>query len=729
MECKKIYVALAFALSLSASCREDVCRYANPLIGTADNGHTFPGACVPFGFVQPSPDSGNCRWEYCSGFNIADTALIGFSQTHLNGTGCSDLGDVLILPFSTDAPLRHTPYVKESLSAVPGYCSVEFDDGIFVEMTATQRVAQYSVKYADSGRRKLYVDLQNGNVNGPGNLLFHVLEADVSYDDEYTLSGMLRTKNWTERQWYFVMKFSEPYIARTALELHHLEKADKVIFEFAPSDRPLGVKVAMSTVGVQGAAKAIEAEAPGWNFNEVRSKAHKKWHDLLSRVEVKGSEEQKMNVYTSLYHLFVQPNNIADIDGRYRDAKNNVRQSDDGDFYSTFSLWDTYRAANPFYALFNADMVDGFINSLLDQFDVQGYLPVWPLWGKETHCMIGNHAVPTIVEAYFKGYRGFDVQRAWNAVKTTLTTNHERSSRFDIMDKYGYYPFDLVERESVSRTMEMCYDDYCASLFARDLGYIEDAEFFAERSRNWLNLFDHESGLVRGKDSNGNWRTPFDRFAISHAATHGGDYTEGNAWQYTWHVQQDPYKLIELMGGPDKFETKLDSLFFLDTVSENNTGFVGDVTGLIGQYAHGNEPSHHVAYLYQFAGKPWKTQSIVREVFDRFYRPLPDGLCGNDDCGQMSAWYLFGAMGFYPVDPVSLEYVLGAPQIPYIRLHLQNGNTFTVKASGISMQNKYVERVLLNGQELQGFKLRHQDIVNGGVLEFIMTSIPSNEKN
>ncbi len=713
------------ALLMGVSCsQEDVCLYADPLVGTADNGHTFAGACVPFGMVQPSPDSGNCKWEYCSGFNIADSTLIGFSQTHLNGTGCSDLGDVLILPFSTETPEHDNPYVKESLKAVPGYCTVDLCNGISVEMTATEHVALYNIKYVKGENRNLYVDLQNGMVNGPGNLLFHVLEADINYEDDCTVSGRLVTRNWTTREWYFVLKLSEPYVRRTNLELDPKEKADKMLLSFAGKGGNLGVKVAMSTVSIEGAKASLEAELPAWNFGAVRKEAHAKWHELLSRVEVKGSLEQKKNVYTGLYHLYVQPNNIADIDGSYRNAKREVKKVACGNrYYSTFSLWDTYRAANPWYMIMNPEMVDSFIQSMLEQYDAQGFLPIWALWGQETYCMIGNHAVPTVVEAYLKGYDGFDAERAYAAVKGSLTTNHMRSSQFDLLDRYGYYPFDIVERESVSRTIEMCYDDYCASIMAEKLGYSEDAEFFAKRAQNWMNLFDPESQLVRGKDSKGNWRTPFDRFALSHAATHGGDYTEANAWQYTWHVQQDPEKLIELLGGEDRFETKLDSLFFLDTVSENNTGFVSDVTGLIGQYAHGNEPSHHVAYLYQFAGKPWKTEALIREVFDRFYRPLPDGLCGNDDCGQMSAWYLFSAMGFYPVDPVSGEYVLGAPQIPQMTLHLASGKDFTVIAHNLSEENKYVASVNLNGKPLEGFKIRYEDIMAGGLLEFEMTDI------
>lgn len=703
---------LTTAMMVISSCSEDVCHWVDPLVGTADNGHTFPGACVPFGLVQPSPDSGNTEWEYCSGFNIADSTLIGFSQTHLNGTGCRDLGDVLLLPFITDTPEKDNPYIKESLKASPGYAEVHFKNGIQVEMTATEHVSHYLMKYPEI-TRKLYVDLQNGMVNSPGNLLSHVLEADINYEDNNTITGRLITHNWTTREWFFVLTFSEPFQSCTKIEPTGKEKADKVILSFNDGKKPLGVKVAISSVSIDGARKSMEIEDSTWDFDKIRKDAHESWHRLLSRVSVKGTTEQKRNVYTCLYHLYIQPNNIADNGEK---------------LYSTFSLWDTYRAANPFYTVLNPEMVDPFINSLLAQYDKQGYLPIWPLWGSETHCMIGNHAIPTIVEAYMKGFRGFDVKRAWEAVKTSLTTNHPRSSRFDLLDKYGYYPFDIMERESVSCTMEMCYDDYCAAIFAEALGYKEDAKYFRDRSQGWLNLFDTESKLVRGKDSKGRWRTPFDRFALSHAATHGGDYTEGNAWQYTWHVQQDPEKLIELQGGADAFETKLDSLFFLDTISENNVGFVGDVTGLIGQYAHGNEPSHHVAYLYQFAGKPWKTEALIREIFDCFYRPLPDGLCGNDDCGQMSAWYLFSAMGIYPVDPVSCKYVLGAPQIEEITLSLPEGRKFTVRANGLSEENKYVESVLLNGHLVEGYTIPHDCIVEGGLLEFNMTNEPKSNK-
>ena len=704
-----VMACLLLPLALCCTRVEDVCSYVDPFIGTADNGHTFPGACVPFGLVQPSPDSGNDEWKYCSGYNIADDTLIGFSQTHLNGTGCQDLGDILLFPFSGTSDTFRTGYDKASQVATPGYYSVQLENGVQARLTATARVAQYLFQYGDAASRRLMVNFQNGIVFTPGNLLQHVLDADISYDDCCTITGHLSVKNWVGREVYFVVKFSEPYVIRTNLPLQPEEKADKVVLDFATGTAPLGVKVALSSRSVEGALAALDAENPGWDFEKTRAAAHEKWHSLLSRVEVEGSEEEKTNVYTSLYHLYIQPNEISDVNER--------------PFFSTFSLWDTYRAAHPFYTILNPEMVGPFVQSLIDQFHTQGFLPIWPLWGGETHAMIGNHAVPVVVEACLKGFGGFDPEEAYEAVKTSLTVSH-RKSDWEIYDRYGYYPFDLVEVESVSRTMETCYDDYCASLLAGHLGHKEDSVFFAQRALNYQNLLDPSSGLVRGKDSKGAWRTPFDKFRLSHAATAGGDYTEGNAWQYTWHVQQAPQTLVDLLGGADAFEAKLDSLFFLDVVSQANTGFVDDVTGLIGQYAHGNEPSHHVIYMYQYAGRPWRTEALVREVFDRFYRPLPDGLCGNDDCGQMSAWYLFSAMGFYPVDPAGGEYVLGAPQIPSITLKLPGGKTFTSRALGLSPIHKYVKSVTLNGMPLEGFKLTYNDIMQGGVLEFEMTDTP-----
>ena len=392
-----------------------------------------------------------------------------------------------------------------------------------------------------------------------------------------------------------------------------------------------------------------------------------------------------------------------------------------GEYYSTFSLWDTFRAAHPMYTILVPEKVPDMINTMLTHSKVQGFLPLCALWGKENYCMIGNHGIPVVVEACMKDIEGVDPAQVYGEVKNTLTRNHYRSE-WNIYDEYGYYPFDLIKDEAVSRTLEGAYDDYCAAQLARKLGKEEDYRFFMKRANYYKNLFDPESRLMRGKDTKGSWREPFDKFALSHAGTAGGDYTEGNAWQYTWHVLHDIDGLIDLMGGKEAFTTKLDSLFFLQS-DVKSTGFVGDVTGLIGQYAHGNEPSHHVVYMYTLAGEQWRTAELVREIFDKFYLPKPDGLCGNDDCGQMSAWYMFSALGFYPVDPVSGNYVLGAPQIPQATIHLLNGKYFTVKAQNYSSTNKYVKSVMLNGNLITN-TISHAQIMDGGTLVFEMTDTP-----
>lgn len=714
------------ACSVNKNNTVNYCKYVDTFIGSADNGHTFPGACVPFGLIQASPETGNDSWRYCSGFNATDDSIIGFAQTHLNGTGCQDLGDILILPFSGEIKggrYKHK-FDRATQKAVPGYYEVDFPDyDIHAEVTATEHSSFYNFVYNNDAPASLLLDLQNGIVWHERALRTHVRYAEISMPDEYTITGHQTVSNWVKREYYYVIKFDKPYTVRDVLPAGKEEKAKRLILDFdlKKGDRLL-TKIAMSTVSVDGAIASLEKENPDWDFKRIREQAYNKWSQLLSVADIEGTDEQKTNFYTSLYHLYIQPNNIADTDGRYRGVNDSVFTSATGQYYSTFSLWDTYRAAHPLYTLLIPDKVDGFIQSMIDHAEVQGFLPIWTLWGKDNYGMIGNHSVPVIAEAYLKGFKGFDDEKAFEAIKKSLTVSH-RKSDWEIYMKYGYYPFDEVAVESVSRTLESCYDDYCAAMMAKVMGKQNDYHYFLNRSRFYKNLFDPETKLMRGKDAKGNWRMPFDQFVLSHAATSGGDYTEGNAWQYTWHVQHEPESLIDMMGGKEEFALKLDSLFSLDNVSKS-TGFVSDVTGLIGQYAHGNEPSHHVVYLYQYAGQAWKTQERVREIFDRFYQPRPDGLCGNDDCGQMSAWYIFSAMGFYPVDPVSLEYVIGAPQIAKVSLNLANGKVFTMKAHHLSEKNKYVKSVMLNGKPLEGFKIKHSDIIEGGTLEFVMIDTP-----
>ncbi len=707
----------------------DYCKYVNPFIGNADNGHTFPGATIPFGFIQVSPETGNDSWRYCSGYNYEDKTILGFAQNHLNGTGCSDLGDVLMLPFSGETlPENLRAQINKSTEkASPGYYYVQLPEyKVDVELTATQRTAFHKYTFNEGKPANIFLDMQSGVVWGPDALKKHVLAAEMNMPDKLTITGHQEVTNWVRRHYYYVIKFDKPYTIKEELPLTKDEKAKRLVLTFdLKAGESVQAKVSISSVSIDGAMKSMEVENPDWNFAGIQEKAHLLWNELLSKAQITGTDDQKKAFYTSMYHLFIQPNNITDTDGSYRGANDSVFTSESGSYYSTLSIWDTYRAAHPLYTIIAPEKVDGMIQTFLAHQKVQGFLPIWALWGKENYCMIGNHAVPVIVDAYLKGFKGFDPEEAYQAIKTSLTVSH-RNSDWETYMKYGYYPFDIVKTESVSRTLESVYDDYCAAQMAKALGKTEDYEYFSKRAEFYKNMFDPETKLMRGRDSKGNWRTPFNPFRLAHDSSVGGDFTEGNSWQYTWHVQHDPQGLIELMGGKDAFAQKLDSLFFLNP-DTSLTGFVSDVSGLIGQYAHGNEPSHHVAYLYNFASRPWKTQELIREVFDRFYLNKPDGLCGNDDCGQMSAWYIFSAMGFYPVNPVGGEYVIGAPQIEKISLSLPGGKTFTMEAKGLSKENKYVKSVTLNGQSIENYIIHHKDIMNGGHLIFTMTDKAQNQ--
>ena len=699
----------------------DYTQYVDPFIGAADNGHTFPGACRPFGMIQTSPVTGAVGWRYCSEYMYADSIIWGFTQTHLNGTGCMDLGDILVMPFTGE---RHrtwdayrSSFSKTSENATPGYYTVALDQAkVKAELTATTHAALHRYTYEQADSASILIDLQHGPAWNEKQYHSQVNSCEVNWENDSTLTGHVNNKVWVDQDYYFVMQFSRPVIDHFELPMAETEKGKRLVasFNIQPGEEVL-MKVALSTTGVEGAKANMAAEVPGWDFEGIRTAAKADWNSYLSRIEVEGTDEEKTNFYTSFYHALIQPNEISDVDGRYRNAADSVVNATGGKFYSTFSLWDTYRAAHPFYTLMVPERVDGFINSLVDQAEVQGYLPIWGLWGKENFCMVANHGVSVVAEAYAKGFRGFDAERAFNAIKQTQTVSHPLKSNWENYMKYGYFPTDLTEAESVSSTLESVYDDYAAADMAKRMGKTEDAAYFARRADFYKNLFDPTTKFMRPRKTDGTWKSPFNPSQVGHSESVGGDYTEGNAWQYTWHVQHDIPGLIELFGGEAPFLDKLDSLF---TVKLETTQ--ADVTGLIGQYAHGNEPSHHVAYLYALAGRPERTQELIREIFDTQYRPLPDGLCGNDDCGQMSAWYMFSAMGFYPVNPVSGQYVFGAPQLPEITLHLANGKTFTVKAENLSKEHKYVDSITLNGKPYTKNYISHQDIINGGTLVYKM---------
>ena len=700
----------------------DYTQYVDPFIGAADNGHTFPGACRPFGMIQTSPVTGAVGWRYCSEYMYADSIIWGFTQTHLNGTGCMDLGDILVMPFTGE---RHrtwdayrSSFSKTSENATPGYYTVTLDQAkVKAELTATTHAALHRYTYEQTDSASILIDLQHGPAWNEKQYHSQVNSCEVNWENDSTLTGHVNNKVWVDQDYYFVMQFSRPVIDHFELPMAETEKGKRLVasFNIQPGEEVL-MKVALSTTGVEGAKANMAAEVPGWDFEGIRTAAKADWNSYLSRIEVEGTDEEKTNFYTSFYHALIQPNEISDVDGRYRNAADSIVNATGGKFYSTFSLWDTYRAAHPFYTLMVPERVDGFINSLVDQAEVQGYLPIWGLWGKENFCMVANHGVSVVAEAYAKGFRGFDAERAFNAIKQTQTVSHPLKSNWENYMKYGYFPTDLTEAESVSSTLESVYDDYAAADMAKRMGKTEDAAYFARRADFYKNLFDSSTQFMRPKKSDGTWKSPFNPSQIGHAESVGGDYTEGNAWQYTWHVQHDVPGLIALFGGEEPFLNKLDSLFTLKLETTQ-----ADVTGLIGQYAHGNEPSHHVTYLYALAGRPERTQELIREIYDTQYSPKPNGLCGNDDCGQMSAWYMFSAMGFYPVNPVSGEYVFGAPQLPEFVLHLADGKTFTIKAEGLSEANKYVKSITLNGEPYTKNFISHADIVKGGTLVYQMT--------
>lgn len=699
----------------------DYTQYVNPFIGAADNGHTFPGATTPFGMIQTSPVTGAVGWRYCSEYVNNDSIIWGFTQTHLNGTGCMDLGDVLVMPATGERTRAWDGYrsrfSKDQESATPGYYSVELEEpNVKAELTASPRVALHRYTYHTADSASVLIDLQHGPTWNEAQYHSQVSLCEVKWEDEQTLSGHVRNSVWVNQDYFFVLKFNRPTTGQINLPMAETEKGQRIVacFDMEPGDELL-TKIALSTTSVEGAKKNMDTELPGWDFEATRQAAKDSWNNYLKRIDVTGTDAQKANYYTSFYHALIQPNQISDVDGMYRNAKDEIVKTGGDAFYSTFSLWDTYRAAHPFYTLMVPEKVDGFVTSLVEQGEAQGFLPIWGLWGKETYTMIANHGVSVIAEAYRKGFRGFDTERAFNMVKRTQTVSHPHKSNWENYMKYGYFPTDLTEVESVSSTLESVYDDYAAADMAKRMGKEEDAAYFSKRADFYKNLFDTQTQFMRPRNANGTWKTPFDPSEVAHAESKGGDYTEGNAWQYTWHVQHDVAGLIALFGGEEAFLNKLDSVF---TVELKTTQ--ADVTGLIGQYAHGNEPSHHVTYLYAMAGRPERTQELIRQIFDTQYRPEPDGLCGNDDCGQMSAWYMFSAMGFYPVDPVSGNYVFGAPQLPKIVLNLADGKTFTVIAEGISDENKYVESITLNGEPYTKNYITHEDIVKGGTLVFKM---------
>ena len=699
----------------------------DPFIGTSGTGHTTPAAMRPSGLVQPGPDTGYGDWGHCSGYRWEDMKILGFSQTHLSGTGCSDLGDFLLLPFTGALPSGEPAGVKDpsTEAAEPGYYSVALTNfGVRAEITAAKRVAFHRWTFPKNTPAQVLLDLQYGAVEGRKDALHtHVVSSRLDFGpDGRSLSGGNVLSAWLRRHAYFALRFDRPWQSYKILpKRDSREKADRVLFTFAPP--PGGVleaRIAVSTADAAGARRNLAAEG-GQTFDACRTGAAAEWNELLARADVPGADAKTRTVFkTSLYHLLAHPSDIADADGRYRGADGRIATATDGHYYTGLSLWDTFRAAHPLYTLLTPERVDGYVSSMIAQFRAVGYLPVIPYFGCETFCMIGNHAVPVVVDAYLKGFRGFDAREAFAAVTNSLTVTHPGKLKEDweLYNRLGYYPFDIIKGEGVSRTLECAYDDSCAARMAAALGEQEAERFFSARASNWRNVFDPSLMLVRGRDSKGAWRDPFDPRRIGG----GGDWmpydcTEGNAWQYTWHVLHAPADLAAAFGGKAEFARRLDMLFS-DTRRAAGAEDCPDASGNYGQYAHGNEPSHHIAFLYNWAGRPDRTVGHVREIARRFYSTEKDGICGNDDCGQMGAWYVFAALGFYPVDPCGGDYTLGAPIVPRVDIRVPGRPALAVLCRDIKGNGPLRRTAAWNGKAISGFHVRHADIVKGGELVF-----------
>ncbi len=714
-------------------------------IGTGGHGHTYPGATVPFGMVQLSPDTYNDDWDWSSGYHASDESLMGFSHTHLSGTGIGDMLDVLVMPgtgwehtmpSSRDTPERgyRSRFSHDDEIAAPGYYSVVLRDyRIRAELSATTRAGIHRYTFPKSDRSHFIVDFAHAYHQDEKNRAAMWAKLKIIGND--TIVGARGVHRWArEREIYFAMKFSKPFARAeivaggTRLEPAQKESDNRTIkclLHYATGDgEAILVKTGISGVSIEGAMANLEVEIPGWDFEKVRAEAADAWERELSRVEIEGgSEKQRQIFYTSLYHTLVAPTIFDDVDGRYRGMDGKVHTLKQGEHnYSTFSLWDTYRAAHPLYTLVQPDRVPSMVNCLIRMaHESPAGLPIWPLQAKETFCMTGYHSVVVIAEAVNKGFPGLEAQSAYEAMRRRVMDEDYRG--LALYRKYGYIPADLQD-ESIGRGMDYAYDDWAVAQVARALGHTDDANLLVKRARNYKNFYDPRVRFMRPRLANGEFAEPFVPSQTRYSKA-WPDYTESNAWQATFAVQHDPKGLAELMGGPAQLVMKLDELFHADPTLPENAA--KDIAGLVGQYAHGNEPSHHIAYLYVYGGAPYKTQERVADLLDRMYDNQPDGLAGNEDCGQMSAWYCMSAMGFYPVDPVSGIYVLGTPLFDRVTIYAAGGRPFLVEAKRSSPEAIYIESATLNGKALDRAWFRHRDVVEGGRLVLQLSAMPNRE--
>jgi predicted alpha-1,2-mannosidase len=748
---------LAAAIGMAAGAAHAASGHAadvDPRIGTGGDGHTFPGATLPFGMIQLSPDTAmpdfKHAYKWAAGYQYGDSSLLGFSHTHFSGSGHSDLGDVLVMPIAGEVRLEpgdparpgsgyRSRFNHASEQVEAGYYAVTLDDyGVRAELTAGRRIGWHRYSFPADRPAHVLLDLRPSIYDYPGKVLWSSLRVR----DDGTVTGCRQTRGWAPgRELCFAMRFSQPLQSRRLLDLegertyqgfkgpgYQPEDRDAQqgrglvgVFDFGRLKQPLGVKVAISPVSEANALANLDQDGAGWDFDARRAEAHAAWERILGVIDIEAPKEQRAGFYTSLYHAMLSPTLSMDVNGDYRGPDGAVHRADGFEFHSTWSLWDVYRAQQPLMVLLQPQRSTDFVRSLIAAREASpfGILPVWAYQGLETWCMIGYHAVPVIADAYVKGIRGFDPDAAMKAMVASAT--YAPYGGLGEYMKLGYVPIDK-EPEGASKTLEYAYDDWSIAQMAKAMGRSEIQATFAKRATNWRHAYDAKTGFMRARKSDGAFREPFD----PDAAGYGSDYTEGNAWQYSWYVPQDVAGLVAAMGGDVPFVAKLDKVFEAK-VDPSHFANVEDITGLIGWYAHGNEPSHHLAYLYDYAGAPWQTQRRLKQIMDSQYAPRPDGLAGNDDLGQMSAWYVFTALGFYPVTPASDEYTIGRPFLAKAVLHLANGKDFTITASPLDDAHPYVGSVTLNGKPLERVFLRHGEILAGGELHFSMQAEPNRE--
>jgi predicted alpha-1,2-mannosidase len=724
--------------------KSDNTKHVNTFIGTGGHGHTFPGATVPYGMVQLSPDTRTMGWDACGGYHHTDSSIIGFSHTHLSGTGISDLGDILFMPFSGTPKIiagtaedpnsgYRSRFSHQEETAEPGYYTVNLQDyNIKAELTASTRVGFHKYTYNNAGQSGIIIDLA------------HTIYEDKKPDHEIRIisnteiQGYKKSSGWAvDQSLFFQAKFNKPFTCvfydnGKKIEAKDLAKSTHLVavltFDIQKGEQVLA-KVGISAVDNLGAKQNLEKEIPAWDFDGVKKAAHGLWQQELSKIDISGgTTDEKTIFYTSLYHTSISPNLFTDVDYRYRGMDKQIKNSNGKNTYTVFSLWDTFRSFNPLKTILDPKRTNDFINTLLRQYDEGGILPMWELVSNYTGCMIGYHSVPVIVDAYNKGIRDFDIEKAYKAMKESsnynrngiLFPNEDIANRLMPQAKLyneqlGYIPADL-QKQSVSKALEYAYDDWCIAQMAKDLGKTADYNIYMARSKKYKTYYDSKTGFMRGKNQDGTWREPFDpRFSV-HNTT---DYTEGNAFQWSWFAPQDVPGLIELMGGKTTFIKNLDNLF--STSSELTGGTVSsDISGLIGQYAHGNEPSHHISHLYNYVGESWKTQKLTDEIMQTLYFNNPNGLAGNEDCGQMSAWYVMNAMGFYSFCPGDNTYSIGRPLFDQATIKLPNNKSFEILTKNNSAKNKYIQSAKLNGKPLNKPFFSHQEILSGGILEFEM---------